>query len=196
MRHSIAGRWQSGDTIIEVLIAIAVVSGVLGTTYAIMNRNHMIVRTNQERTEASKLAQRQIEMLKGFISQHGEAELEARGLIARAADSRLRFCMYQDSTGPQLRVLDKNDHSGAYGPTADDPMDYPADCSQGLFHAHMVQNKIWSEPGPVPNRCSYGFTATVRWFGLVSDRNEVSMAYKTGYIVPAGESLCNGALTP
>jgi type II secretory pathway pseudopilin PulG len=55
---------QRGDTIVEVLIAIAVASSVLAVTYVTMNRNLTITRVSQERTEASKVAQGQIEALK------------------------------------------------------------------------------------------------------------------------------------
>lgn len=57
---------QTGDTIVEVLIAIAVIGSVLGITYATMNRNLLTTRDSQERTEASKLAQGQIEAFKGL----------------------------------------------------------------------------------------------------------------------------------
>lgn len=55
---------EAGDTIVEVLIAIAVVGSVLGIAYSIMNRNLTIVRANQERTEATRVAQGQVEALK------------------------------------------------------------------------------------------------------------------------------------
>lgn len=55
---------QAGDTIVEVLIAIAVVSSVLGIAYSIMNQNLHTIRDNQERSEASKIAQGQLELLR------------------------------------------------------------------------------------------------------------------------------------
>lgn len=55
---------SKGDTIVEVLIAIAVISSVLGIAYSIMNKNIQIMQDNQERTTASKLAQTQIEKLR------------------------------------------------------------------------------------------------------------------------------------
>jgi prepilin-type N-terminal cleavage/methylation domain-containing protein len=61
-------RSQRGDTIVEVLIAIAIVSSVLGVTYGAMNRNLLITRANQERTEASKIAQGQLEAIRGLTA--------------------------------------------------------------------------------------------------------------------------------
>jgi prepilin-type N-terminal cleavage/methylation domain-containing protein len=58
---------QKGDTIIEVLIAMAVAASVLAVSYGTMNRNMLIIQDNQERTEASKLAQGQLEALRRVL---------------------------------------------------------------------------------------------------------------------------------
>lgn len=55
---------QRGDTIVEVLIAIAVVTGVLATSYAIVNYNSRSYQTGSERVEALKVAEQQIEKLR------------------------------------------------------------------------------------------------------------------------------------
>ena len=55
---------QTGDTIVEVLLAIAVVSSVLGGAYVAANRSLNTNRAAQERTEAAKLVESQIERLK------------------------------------------------------------------------------------------------------------------------------------
>lgn len=53
-----------GDTIVEVLLAIAVVSAVLGGAYVATNRSLSGVRQSQERGEALKHVEGQIERLK------------------------------------------------------------------------------------------------------------------------------------
>ena len=55
---------QAGDTIIEVLIAIAVVSFVLVTAYATTNHSILATQNTQERSQALQLAQSQIEFLR------------------------------------------------------------------------------------------------------------------------------------
>ncbi len=55
---------QRGDTMVEVLLAIAVVSSVLAISYSIMNRNLLTLRDNQERTAAAKVSQGQLEALR------------------------------------------------------------------------------------------------------------------------------------
>jgi type II secretory pathway pseudopilin PulG len=57
---------QQGDTIVEVLISIAVVSLILGGAYVSTNRSLQATRDAQERGVAIKLAESQIEQLKNI----------------------------------------------------------------------------------------------------------------------------------
>ena len=57
-------RSQSGDTIVEVLITIAVISLILVTAYAVTNRNTRRIQDTQERNQALQLAQQQVEFLR------------------------------------------------------------------------------------------------------------------------------------
>jgi type II secretory pathway pseudopilin PulG len=61
-------RDQRGDTIVEVLISIAVVSMVLAGAYVTTQRSLIATRAAQERSNALKLGQGQLEQLKGIIS--------------------------------------------------------------------------------------------------------------------------------
>lgn len=54
---------QRGDTIIEVLIAIGIVSLVLTTAYAITNKNTQAIQANEERLQAQRLVESQVELL-------------------------------------------------------------------------------------------------------------------------------------
>jgi prepilin-type N-terminal cleavage/methylation domain-containing protein len=57
-------RNQQGDTLVEVLIAIAIVSLILTTAYAISNKNTLAIQSNQERIQAQHLVEAQIEALR------------------------------------------------------------------------------------------------------------------------------------
>lgn len=59
---------QSGDTIVEVLIAIAVVSLILAGAYVTTNRSLLATRAAQERAMALKLGESQIERIKGLVA--------------------------------------------------------------------------------------------------------------------------------
>lgn len=55
---------QRGDTIVEVLISIAIVSMILGGAYVMTNRSLQATRGAQERSNALKVVEAQLEMLK------------------------------------------------------------------------------------------------------------------------------------
>lgn len=131
--HKLNNR-ERGDTIVEVLISIAVVSSVLGITYATMNRNLLTTRALQERTEASKYAQSQLEALKVYTD-------------SNAAIPGGSFCL----NGPARINLIAAPPATA---SADNFSEYPALCvQQGLYHTGIV-------PDPVTTKL---FHVYVRW---------------------------------
>lgn len=60
------GSAERGDTIVEVLIAMAVISLVLGGAYVTTNRSLLATRAAEERGNALKLAESQLEQLKNI----------------------------------------------------------------------------------------------------------------------------------
>ena len=57
---------QRGDTIVEVLIAIAVISMILGGAFILTNRSLQGTRAAQERLNAIKLVEGQLEQIKNL----------------------------------------------------------------------------------------------------------------------------------
>jgi len=55
---------RRGDTIVEVLISLAIIGVVLGAAYTVNTRSFRTGQTAQERIEALKLAEGQIERIK------------------------------------------------------------------------------------------------------------------------------------
>jgi type II secretory pathway pseudopilin PulG len=55
---------EQGDTIVEVLIVIAIISLVLGGAYASARRSFITTQQTQERGEAIKFTEQQLELLK------------------------------------------------------------------------------------------------------------------------------------
>lgn len=146
---------QRGDTIVEVLIAIAVASMVLAITYSTMNRNLLITRDSQERTEATKIAQGQIELLKAH-KDSGDSTIDSGKYCLDAASATAR-------TG----------FSGA-APTATLPDDftrYPAGCTNlgisNLYNVAIVAN-------------SGTYKIYVRWENIQGDaqQDQVVMVYQ------------------
>ena len=56
---------ERGDTIVEVLISIAIISLILGGAFATTSRSLRATRDTQERSDGLKLVESQIEQLKG-----------------------------------------------------------------------------------------------------------------------------------
>ena len=74
MTHHLFDRKQAGDTIVEVIIAVAVVSSVLIGAYTVTNRSVQAVRDSEEHAQALQWLQGQVELLrqaaltKGFLT--------------------------------------------------------------------------------------------------------------------------------
>jgi len=101
---------NSGDTIVEVLICLAIMSTVIGGAYAVASRSLGGIRQAQERAEATKYAETQLE--------------------------RIRYGMYvQDQSFPSLGtsfcVTDTLTVSTFTNPT--DLAGYPTNCQRGLY---------------------------------------------------------------
>lgn len=84
---------QRGDTIVEVLIAIGIMSLVLTAAYVTAHRNYLSMQDAQERGNALKLLERQTEALKAYNVQGHSA------LLTAASTS---FCM---GVGSDLSIL-------------------------------------------------------------------------------------------
>jgi type II secretory pathway pseudopilin PulG len=64
---------ERGDTIVEVLIAIAVVSLVLGGAFVTTNKSLQSTRDSQERGNAFKLVESQVERIKNIAATNPDA---------------------------------------------------------------------------------------------------------------------------
>ncbi len=72
-----------GDTIIEVLVSMAIVSTILGGAFVTTRQSQVGVRNSQEHAEALKLVESQLEQL--------------RGDTADAINATTPFCMYNEA---------------------------------------------------------------------------------------------------
>ncbi len=153
---------QAGDTIIEVFIAVAIISSVLGLAYATINRNTLVIRDTQERTEASKLGQGQIEVLKtGWDDTDVKDKIERRGNNG--------FCM--TTSGGVLDVKNLSGHTVEDDMYDDDFNDYPNECKSLYYHIGI--KKVTGLASDTT------YQITVRYDRLGADeRNEVKLVYR------------------
>jgi hypothetical protein len=78
---------ERGDTIVEVLLSLAVLGAVLGSAYVVTNRSMIVNRMAQERLDGVKLAEAQFERLK--------VESFKEGTTLHSADD---FCLPKNPT--------------------------------------------------------------------------------------------------
>jgi type II secretory pathway pseudopilin PulG len=146
---------QRGDTLVEVLLALAIISVTLGSSYALANKSQQAGRYAQERTEAQKIAETQLEKLKTL----------APDSTKNIFDATKAFCL--DTT------LNRKDFSTMPPDSVDtdDFSTYPAECKSG-FYNYAIKNLGAGDQ----------FRVTVRWDRIGGGKDEVSMQYRAHYI--------------
>lgn len=150
-------RMQRGDTIVEVLISIAIVGIVLGGAYAVIDSN---TRNNQaagERTSAVKVAESQLELLRSYAG-------------SNSALPTGNFCMY--TTPPPASSVEVRDIPSPLLLPSPTNGGYPSECTvdDGVAVDRYVAG-IHANGGN-------GFTVYVNWDGATGSRSQVSIAYK------------------
>ncbi len=143
---------EGGDTIVEVLIAIAVVSMVLGGAYATTNRSLQASRSAQEQGVALRLVESQLEQLKALADTPG-------GLSSPPAS----FCV-MSSGGPTTPV----NTAGAGNPCSLNSQGTTATATDQPVYKMAI---IESAPD--------NFQVTSNWFDVSGKVNDfVQMNYK------------------
>ena len=82
---------QRGDTIVEVLISIAVISLILGGAYVATNKSLLGTRAAQERGDALKLVESQVESIKSIAAGNNADSVFGSGTPAN-------FCVINNTT--------------------------------------------------------------------------------------------------
>jgi type II secretory pathway pseudopilin PulG len=147
---------QIGDTIVEVMLAVAILAMTIGVAYAVVNRSIKRAQQAQERTQATKLVEGQIDKLK-YLSESAIAEDQAE-FIKAIDTSRGSQCISTKTTN-DVTVIEAIQISGPFG----------SDCTQEnifkISYLYDGNDKI--------------FTVNANWDSLVSDASEnVTMEYR------------------
>lgn len=165
-------RNRRGDTIVEVLLAIVVVSSTLGAAFATMNKGVQGTRASQERAEALKFVEEQTELLKAGIEQS----------VSGIFTSSETFCMQIDGGGALKAASAKKPGVSDAGFDIDAPLDdgqdfghYAAQCIKGTVPYHVSITRIENPP----DSGSYTFTVRAHWDRIGGDhRDRIEMKYK------------------
>jgi len=164
-------RNQVGDTIVEVLLAVGVVGLAVAGGYGIANRSLRQARQAQERGEAIKIAEGQVEAIKAYSANADDStdlfNTDTKCIDLTDSDNIESFLFSDAGTGNDVPS----------DPQTDPLIDYPEpECVDGFYHAVIDATEDTS--GPVVNR--YEFTVTVRWPSLGgTDVEQVQMNYRT-----------------
>lgn len=135
---------QAGDTIAEVMICLAILSFVLSSAYVVTNRNQLTTQAAHERSEALKLADSQLELLRAYTDTH-------------SLPTNDYFCL--QANGGNITVVPMASNPQSPSPT------YPAACVAGPDGRYSFV--VWN-----PSRATAiggngsSFAATARWGGL------------------------------
>lgn len=151
----------SGDTIIEVLLSMSIIGLVLGAAFGIANRSVQIGQNAQERTEALKIAESQLELFKSEF--YTNTELQNR------EESR-PFCLsigalgaaISEITDVECQNIDGNGNSGLYNVSIIPPNSDKAVDPTGAYEIKVV----WSRIGASSSE--------------EADNNRLSLYYKVG----------------
>ena len=172
----VCSRSQAGDTIVEVMIALAVIGAVIGTSYAISARSLRLGRQAQERTEALKLVESQVELIK----------TAAQGKNTAIFTSSSDFCLTTTAAGVTLSqngavpadfitdsLTTNNNLTGG---------SYSVACSQGVASRYKLSMKRVDVDTVVvgvltPVKTST-FTIRARWDKIGGGKDEVSIDYR------------------
>ncbi len=146
---------KQGDTIVEVLIAVVVVSTVLVGAFTIANKSSQAVRMAQERSEAMKIAAGEVEHLMSSVP------------------AGVGQCFNAAATPPGY-VSALTVAIPALGSSGDVDGSYKSECKSGagVTYSRFIDND--SPPSGTPKT----YTVHVRWDGLNGTRQEVTYKYR------------------
>ena len=142
---------QVGDTIVEVMLSLAVLGMIIGTAFAIANRSLNRAQQSQERTQALKLAEGQVDSVKYLSESSNEAD-------------KITFESLQSAT-TNPRCLSSFTDDGKVS-----IKDYPADdanCQDGIFSYSMLYDQS-----------KHIFNVRVVWDSLSGGQENVTIQYR------------------
>ena len=154
---------QTGDTIVEVLMVVIVISVVLSAGYGIAVRSLQSIQLEQERTFALKIAEGQLESLKA-------AAIKTPNVLADASN----YCI--NNSGGTLSFPVVGGGSPHTDATQDQRADYGTNCTKdpngGDCSGYCYMYAINPDPS------NHNYTASVRWDGPRGSRQQVQLSYR------------------
>ena len=158
-------RNQRGDTIVEVLIALAVIGLTISTGYSIATRSLNGVQVSNERSEATKVAEGQIERL--IASVRGGESVGPTG-------SNPAFCFFINSIGEtetrDVVTVAAPGVAGDYGDCQDGP--------DGRYKIAILEETnmnvpCYNDSGPPSKLTASEYAVNVQWDRIGGGQQQV-----------------------
>lgn len=143
-----------GETIVEVLVSLAAVGIVLGSSAVIVSRSSRTMITASEQSQARAIVQDQIERVRQYVAADPSQLMTASSTIRSS-----QFCMSDDIANTPIL--------GASGCTR----------SPGVQN-YTIGNLITTAANGPNGTASYTLTTTVRYDTLDGANSSVTMAYR------------------
>lgn len=162
---------QKGDTLVEVLISIAIVGGVLMGAYALASRSLQSGISAAEHSEAIQLAQGQVERLKY------RERLSSQDVWNNFTIQNGHFCLddAKDQNDPKWLPVN-NDNPNNLVVTAGGNLGYNAKCVDPSTTPKYFINI--STPPTIPAGTNPTYQITVRWVAIGGNQAESKIYYR------------------
>lgn len=156
---------QIGDTIIEVMLAMAVIGMTIGGAYGIANRSLRAAQVAQERGEALKVAESQLEIIKALSSSGDGGDV---------FNTSSRFCMTydEDSENWDTETIDDMEDDGLHN---------TEECTDGIYNKSITRQSLdgGEDNGDEGEARRHQFTVQVSWYQIGSDNvDEIKIDYR------------------
>lgn len=163
MRSRLMRLGHHGDTIVEVLIAVAIVSSVLAGAFTVSQRSTLAVRDSQERGEMLQLLQGQVELVRSLAL--AETTPPTNNIFSTSPTSPAYFCINPAGTRADFPAI----FSALPNLNSDNFVNYDSAC-QNLKNRYNVAITFDST--------SNVFTFTGRWDGVDGRKKQQQLSYR------------------
>lgn len=152
-----------GDTIVEVLIVLAILGSGIAISYASVSKSLLLSQDAQERNQTTQLLQSQIEDVRTAIVNPNSSLGQQLGQVLQQGDN---FC-FDVSTNPLYPYS-----LTAANITQITTSSFPSQCTQGYFRYYITLTH--------PNSSDSIYTATCQWPNILGSGgwDENSLVYQ------------------
>lgn len=178
-----------GDTIVEVLVAIAISGGIIAGGYSIATRSLSGVQVSNERSQVTKLAEAQIEILQTKLEAVKSRDSAMQYMVGPTYAMGIPFAVSSGSApadSPLTQIAYCFTAAGNIvrmeslpGDSLDSTDAYPTECTTGPSAIYHVAITAEFEP-TAPHDIS--FLVEVRWDRLGGGKEKLGMVYRASVI--------------